>query len=272
MGSLWEKEKPTWIFITASICPFRHISCHFAFKSWFSFVKRLFISEEKSKAEKKAKRWRWVSGRLKLKQYPALPRPHITLREAQEEHGKRALAVAIATAAAADAAVAAVHAAAEVVRLTAVPQSYHECENMIRNLAAIKIQTAYRAYIARKALRALKGLVRLQAIARGQIARRRLITKLECLASIVKTISQVHQVRDPNVDESCKDGEKKPLKSPKKELVGKKTKLEQESPRNWDYSLFSKEDMETLRSRKQGGRYQKRVCEEVLVFQSGEDK
>ncbi|KAA8519296.1 hypothetical protein F0562_013552 [Nyssa sinensis] len=49
--------------------------------------------------------------------------------EAQEEHGKHALAVLIATAAAADAAVAAVHAATEVVRLTAVPQSQHESVN-----------------------------------------------------------------------------------------------------------------------------------------------
>lgn len=60
-----------------------------------------------------------------------------------------------------------------------------------QNLAAIKIQTAYRGFLAKKALRALKGFVRLQAIIRGRAVRRQAMTTLKCLQSIAKIQSQV---------------------------------------------------------------------------------
>ena len=82
-----------------------------------------------------------------MKHYRALEAPEIKLSEAREEQRKHALAVAFATAAAAEAAVAAAHAAAEVVRLTGFPQPCLEYERRIRNLAAIKIQTAYRGHL-----------------------------------------------------------------------------------------------------------------------------
>jgi hypothetical protein len=44
---------------------------------------------------------------------------------------------------------------------------------------------------ARKALRALKGIVKLQAIIRGRAVRRQAITTLKCLQSIVNIQSQV---------------------------------------------------------------------------------
>ena len=69
------------------------------------------------------------------------------MTEARAEQRKHALTVALATAAAAEAAVAAAHAAAEVVRLTGTPQSYHTCDKGNQNLAAIKIQTAFRGYL-----------------------------------------------------------------------------------------------------------------------------
>ncbi|XVF51543.1 hypothetical protein PTKIN_Ptkin04bG0193100 [Pterospermum kingtungense] len=81
---------------------------------------------------------------------------------------EHAIAVAAATAKVAEAAVAAAQAAAEVVRLTS---SSGRCAR--QELAALKIQSAFRGYLARRALRALKGLVRLQALVRGHIERKR---------------------------------------------------------------------------------------------------
>jgi len=123
----------------------------------------------------KEKRRKWIFGRLKSKRLPSitapLPSKEPTLSEAQEEQSKHALTVAIASAAAAEAAVTAAHAAAEVVRLTGVsqsallckekseespplqtsnaaPQFTYQCKRDIQESATvIKIQTAFRGYL-----------------------------------------------------------------------------------------------------------------------------
>lgn len=82
-----------------------------------------------------------------MKQYPTLTESNRTLSEARAEQRKHALTVAIATAAAAEAAVAAAHAAAEVVRLTGASHTYSYLSRGDRNLAATRIQSAYRAYL-----------------------------------------------------------------------------------------------------------------------------
>ena len=75
---------------------------------------------------------------------PAPPIEDVKLAEAENEQSKHAYSVALATAVAAEAAVAAAHAAAEVVRLTTVA---HFSGKSKEEVAAIKIQTAFRGYL-----------------------------------------------------------------------------------------------------------------------------
>ncbi|XP_021602033.1 protein IQ-DOMAIN 12 isoform X3 [Manihot esculenta] len=213
---------------------------------WFGWFKRLFVSQEKTRTEKKSRRWRWILGKLKLKQRPVLPSPQWIIDEAAEKQRKFAVTVALATAAAAEAAVAAAQVAAEVVKLTGSSQSRLHFAMKDENLAAIKIQSAFRGYLARKALRALKGVVKLQAIVRGQVVRRQVGTKLKRLPSNTKMRSKV---RVTTID-ICKEGENKQL-SKSKELGEMDSKLECKSQSCWDYSTLSKEDMESLWFKKQ---------------------
>lgn len=79
----------------------------------------------------------------------------------------------------------------EIVAKNVTFQLIQELENHVENLAATKIQTVYRGYLARKALRALKGFVILQAIIRGRAVRRQAMTTLKCLQAIVNIQSEL---------------------------------------------------------------------------------
>ncbi|KAK1549681.1 hypothetical protein Q3G72_006036 [Acer saccharum] len=114
--------------------------------------------------------------------------------ETDKEQNKHAIAVAAATAAAADAAVAAAQAAVAVVRLTS-----HGRGTMFgggqERWAAVKIQTFFRGYLARKALRALRGLVKLQAHVRGYLVRKQATATLHSMQALIRAQATVRSQR-----------------------------------------------------------------------------
>ncbi|XP_042449222.1 protein IQ-DOMAIN 6-like [Zingiber officinale] len=77
-----------------------------------------------------------------------------------------------------------------------------------RERAALRIQTAFRSLLARRALCALKGIVRLQALVRGWLARKRAVAALECLRALLRVQARsVQALEHRNQGRRVKDAE-----------------------------------------------------------------
>ncbi|KAI8561269.1 hypothetical protein RHMOL_Rhmol04G0325500 [Rhododendron molle] len=72
----------------------------------------------------------------------------------------------------------------------------------VEEAAAVMIQSAFRSYLARKALRALKGLVKVQALVRGYLVRRRTTATLRCMQSLATAQARARAQRMRMADES----------------------------------------------------------------------
>ncbi|KAL2527528.1 IQ-domain 17 [Abeliophyllum distichum] len=182
--------------------------------SWLTAMKRAFRSpvkendqrnsrrgeeHEQEEEEKKRGKRRWI-----LPWKPSLHETTIQHSEAKnkaspistsstsyggktnaESEQRCAIAVAMATTATAEAAVATAQAAVEIIRLTR-PSILVE-----QRQAAIVIQTFFRGYLARRARRALKGVVMLQSLIRGYNVRKRAKMTLQCMQSLVLVQTRV---------------------------------------------------------------------------------
>ncbi|CAL5396936.1 unnamed protein product [Camellia sinensis] len=114
------------------------------------------------------------------------------IMEAKKLQRKQAMEVAAATSAAADAAIAAAKAVVAAVRLT----SSHGRATMFgggsrERWAALKIQSVFRGYLARRALKALKGLVKIQAHVRGYLVRKQATAMFRSMLALIRAQATV---------------------------------------------------------------------------------
>ncbi|KAH7844258.1 hypothetical protein Vadar_026179 [Vaccinium darrowii] len=216
--------------------------------NWFSSVKKAFSPESKEKkgqkSNKSEKKW---FGKEKsavpssppsetvIVPHPLLPpSEEVKPIEVEDEQTKHSHSVAVATGAAAEAAIVAAQAAAEVVRLTSVTRFAGKSKEEV---AAIKIQTAFRGCMARRALRALRGLVRLQSLVQGPIVKRQTANALRCMQNVARVQSQI-QSRRIRMSEENQALQRQLLQKRAKELASLRIGEE------WDDSLQSKEQIE----------------------------
>ncbi|KAM0003719.1 putative IQ motif, EF-hand binding protein [Helianthus debilis subsp. tardiflorus] len=154
--------------------------------------------------------------------------------EVEDEQAKHAYSVAAAAAAAAQAAAAAAQAAAESVRLAELTRYSGKSKEEV---AVIRIQTTFRGYLARRALRALRGLVRLKTLVEGPAVKRQTANTLKCMQNLSRVHSQINSRRIRMSEEN---------QALQKQLLQKRAK-EIESLQmgeEWNDSLQSKEEIE----------------------------
>ncbi|XAR70781.1 hypothetical protein NMG60_11027766 [Bertholletia excelsa] len=150
-------------------------------KSLMGFKKPEKIDQEKmGRKSKKWKLWRTCSSGDLGSAWKGFKRNH---------HGSAASEGSDCSSATADAYTAAV---AAVVR--APPKDFRAVR---QEWAAIRIQTAFRGFLARRALRALKAVVRLQALFRGRQVRMQAAMTLKCMQALVRLQARIraHRVR-----------------------------------------------------------------------------
>ncbi|GKD26007.1 IQ-DOMAIN 31-like protein [Tanacetum coccineum] len=111
----------------------------------------------------------------------------------EKEQNKHAIAIAATATAAADAAVAGPQALVAVVRLSTDDRG--TLFSGREKWAATKIQSVYRGHLAKRALRALRELVKFQALVKGFLVRKRVATTLYSMQALLRAQLAVRSQR-----------------------------------------------------------------------------
>ncbi|GAA0154072.1 hypothetical protein LIER_12159 [Lithospermum erythrorhizon] len=143
--------------------------------SWLTAVKRAFRSPTRDAVKK--------NSRFKVEH------EHDEEEEKKREKRRWLFRKASTTAAAAEAAVATAQAAVEIMRLT---RPYNSLK---QHQAATVIQTSFRGFLAKRALIALRGIVKLQALIRGQNVRKQAKMTLKCMQALLKVQARLRDQR-----------------------------------------------------------------------------
>ncbi|KAL3649786.1 hypothetical protein CASFOL_006189 [Castilleja foliolosa] len=203
---------------------------------WFHAVKKVFSCESNKNRQKNKRSIDLASSSTKNAVVNHSPIEEVKLIEAEIEQNRHAYSVALATAAAAEAAAVAANAAAEVVRLTAGTGYLGKSKE---DIAAIKIQTAFRGYLARRALRALRGLVRLKSLVVGPSVKRQAATTLKYMQTLSHVQTEI-RARRIRMSEQNSALQRQIQQKHEKEIE----KLRVSAGEDWDDSMQSKERIE----------------------------
>ncbi|XP_039041970.1 protein IQ-DOMAIN 1-like [Hibiscus syriacus] len=212
-------------------------------RDWFFVVKKAFSSDSKKDKETSKSKKKWHSKNKDSRpEQETPPAEDAKIPEAGNEHKNHAYSVALATVMAAAAAVVAARAAAGAVDV-ASEQSKSLEKIATEKRAAIKIQTAFRRYLARRELRSLRS-ERLKSYIEGQSTKRQATTTLICMQTLARVQSQIRARRLRMLEEN-QILQQQLQKKREKEVEEKNTSV------NWHGSSKSKEQSEGIKQNMQ---------------------
>ncbi|MBA0588060.1 hypothetical protein Gorai_001174 [Gossypium raimondii] len=219
---------------------------------WLSSLKKVFSPDSQEKKNQKSKQQLLEkqvhlgssdSGAATLETVSLSPPPPEEVKPIEAE-SKQTYPVVVASAAASP------QAAVEVVQRQLNRDALFAGKSE-EEVAAIKIQTTFRVYLAcaailtfyfinksaRRALHALKGLVRLKSLMEGPVVKRQAASTLRCMQTLSRLQCQV-RIRRTRMTEENQALQRQLLQKHAKEIVNL------QMGEDWDYSLQSKEQIE----------------------------